>query len=301
MRGNLTKMITVLLLIAVLFAGGCNRQKTNIAEPPPGQDQAILADFNALVQKPTVQPAEVVNFLDANITKVSAATASAMVIGLEKILKEKLPDWQQRFADGQIDRQVLVRVYQSGLSNEFINSVPKPQQELFLAIKNGGYKLETAEGEFFPVIDYEFLQRYRQSVTPDIVAYLDLMAVESRATPIKDAALMISWPEIIERALNQERFLKQYGDSPKAADVRQLLNRYTLFALYGANNTPLFSYNTQTMVPAAKQAYLAVTFNAGDGSFSQVMAGYIPVLVKNDFRLTEEVQQHRKQVSDNLF
>ncbi|MPM54662.1 hypothetical protein SDC9_101441 [bioreactor metagenome] len=171
---------------------------------------------------------------------------------------------------------------------------------MLLETKNSGYKIETAEGMFFPVIDYAVYKKYRSNVTADIAAFIDIMAVESDKTPIKDAALVISWDEIIKRAQTQEQFIKEYVNSAKVEDMRQQLKRYTAFAMYGGNNTPLFSYETKQMNAEARKTYLATTFDANNGSFSKAMIGYLDVLKKNDYKLTSEVQEYRNKASEDI-
>ena len=67
---------------------------------------------------------------------------------------------------------------------------------------------------------------------------------------------MIRWEEILNRALRQEEFIKEYGTSTQIKPMKELLKRYATFALFGANNTPLFSYDNKEMNSGAKEAYL---------------------------------------------
>ena len=160
-----------------------------------------------------------------------------------------------------------------------------------------GYKVETAEGFFFPVIDYTIYRKYYQALPADLAAYFELMAVESEETPVKDAALMISWEEILKRALRQEEFIKEYAASEQVDAVKELLKRYVTFALFGCNNTPLFSYDTKKMKPEAKAAYLKHSWDEKQGSFSALMKEYLKVLAENDYRLSEEVDEYRKNAA----
>lgn len=111
---------------------------------------------------------------------------------------------------------------------------------------------------------------------------------------------MISWAEILNRAEKQEQFIREYDQSAKVDDIRELLKQYAAFSLYGANNTPLFSYETKQIVPEAKKAYLAVSFDATKGTFSKAMAGYIEILNKHDYKLTAEVQNYRNKATAEI-
>jgi len=64
-------------------------------------------------------------------------------------------------------------------------------RELLSKTKNSGYRVETAEGMFFPVIDYEVYKKYSEYVTEDVKEYINIMAEESNNPPAKDAALVV--------------------------------------------------------------------------------------------------------------
>lgn len=299
------KTITaVALLVLLSFLAGCaggpgplpEQARQAPAENGDSREKAVMAEFDKLTRKNNVKAEEIITFINTNLHEVSPPSLSVMLIALEKNQQHHLLRLQDRFADEEIVQKTLAKDYSGELTDNYLNAIgEKPVRDLLSATKNNGYKIETAEGFFFPVIDYSLYKKYRQKVTPDMTAYIDLMAVESAQTPIKDAALVIGWQEILRRSLKQEQFIKQYGNSAKSEEVRQLLKRYLVFTLYGANNTPLFGYEDRKMMPAAKKAYLEAGFAAENGAFSQLMAEYLAVLEKNEYTLTPEVEEYRKK------
>ena len=260
------------------------------------QENRVIVEFNTLVAKDNVTPAELIGYIDENINVVSKQQISQMVLGLEAVQKASLTQWQQRFEKNELQIEIA-KVYRNGLSKTDVATIQAAElKEIVLTTLDNGYKVETAEGFYFPVIDYAFYQKYHNAVTPDLAAYLEIMAVESNETPIKDAALMIGWDEIVRRALRQEQFIKQYNTSPLVGAMQQVLKRYVSFALFGANNTPLFCYNSRQMEPEAKRVYLEESWDKDNGSFSALMVEYLEVLKKNDYRLTSEVDVFRKKI-----
>ncbi|MPN48565.1 hypothetical protein SDC9_196175 [bioreactor metagenome] len=167
-------------------------------------------------------------------------------------------------------------------------------------IKENGYKIETAEGMYYPVIDYSIYQKYDSMLPGDIAAYHNLMAAESNKAAAKDAALVISWNEVIQRALAQEKFLSQYENSAKAAEVKELYKRYVVFTFYGANNTPLFDYETKTMNKEAKDAYEQAAGLDANSKLLTQLKSYLTILANNHDKLTDEVNQFRKAAVDHL-
>ncbi|CQR73434.1 hypothetical protein SOV_52080 [Sporomusa ovata DSM 2662] len=305
------KITSIYLIVMMLLAvSGCANKgvtppqesaKQQVGQDAVAAEKAVMYNYNALLQKKDVTVPELIKYIDENIGSISQAGASSMIIGLEKVQKEKLPKLQDKFGDSEAVPKALTKIYANGLTSQAISSIENQEtKDLLFDAQSNGFKIETAEGMYFPVIDYSAYKKYRNAVTQDITAYIDIMAVESDKTPIKDAALMISWSEIIKRAQEQERYIKDYGNSAKVEDMKQLLKRYTVFAMYGANNTPLFSYDTKQMIPEAKKTYLETGFDANKGSFSKVMNEYLAVLKKNYYKLTPEVQEYRNKASEEI-
>lgn len=302
------KAASAILMITMVFSiVGCANKAPNPSNEPSQQqadaqnkEKAVMDNYNALIQKNDVTIPEIIKYIDENISVVSQPNASAMIIGLEKVQNDRLARTQDKF-DNEDVQKIVMKGYKNGLTDSYLNGIENKQvKDLLLDTKNSGYKIETAEGMFFPVIDYSVYRKYRSNVTADIAAFIDIMSVESDKTPIKDAALVISWEEILKRAEAQERFIKDFGNSAKVEDMRQQLKRYAAFAMYGGNNTPLFSYDTKQMNAEAKKTYLESKFDANNGSFSKAMLGYLDVLKKNDYKLTSEVQEYRNKVSQEI-
>lgn len=294
----------VVLLVLLSFFSGCvngpkplNEQAQQTpAENGASRENAIMSEFDKLIQRNNVRAEEISKFINENMAAVSPQNLSVMLIALEKNQQRNLLKLQDKFADEDVIQKTLAEDYQGELTDSYLNEIQnKTVRDLLITTKNNGYKIETAEGFYFPVIDYSLYKKYRQNVTPDMAAYIDIMAIESAKTPIKDAALVIGWPEVLQRAKTQEQFIKEYGSSAKSEDMKQLLKRYLVFSLYGANNTPLFSYENKQMVPVAKKAYIEAAFDANNGSFSKLMNDYLTILKKNEYKLTKEVDEFRKK------
>jgi predicted small lipoprotein YifL len=296
---------SILMLLLLISLSGCanigpkpgnESTKQAAAESVVSKEKAVMDEFNRMMQKSDITAGEINKYINENISSVSQLNASTMIIALEKNQQLSLPKMQDKFADDDTIQKTLAKDYRGDLTDRYIDGLQdKAIRELLVATKDNGFKIETAEGFYFPVIDYSFYKKYRSNITQDIAAYIDIMAIESDKTPVKDAGLMIGWEEILKRASSHERFIKEFSDSAKAEDVKQLLTKYMVFALYGTNNTPLFSYEDEQMVPAAKKTYLEFAFNENNGSFSKIMTEYLAVVKKNDYKLSKEVDDYRKK------
>lgn len=124
------------------------------------------------------------------------------------------------------------------------------------------------------------------------------MVEESSKIPVKDAGLVISWDEILKRALKQEKFLAEHKDSVKFEDIKVLYKEYVTFAVYGLDNTPLFIYGAKKMNDDAKEAYEKVIAN--NGKLSQTLKEYYGIIEKNGFKLTDNVENFRDDLIKNM-
>ncbi|GBG55233.1 hypothetical protein SPFL3102_00659 [Sporomusaceae bacterium FL31] len=307
------KKILIMLLVtqfAVLSAGCSKSGPSPSGEVTPNQispivseeqQKQIMNDYQQLIEKPSVQPSEVRAYIDKNIAQVTSQNAVVMVNALEQVQRKHLTKLEGEFFNDHAVQEQLQKNFAPG--SDLTNlTVVKDQtlKNLLQEIKENGYKIEIAEGMYYPIIDYSIYQKYDSMLPGDIAAYHNLMAAESNKAAAKDAALVIGWNEVIQRALAQEKFLSQYGNSPKAAEVKELYKRYVFFSFYGANNTPLFDYETKTFNSEAKSAYEQVVGLDTSSNLLTQLKSYLAVLANNHYKLTDEVNQFRKAATDHL-
>ena len=287
MRKNAGFLISVLIGLALAFFLGYSGLRAR-------REARVMAGFATLLAKDDLTVAEVIAYVDRHIAEVTTGNADKLVLGLERVQKEKLPAWQRIYEDSALQAKML-RVYQQSWALDDLQTAADEEiRQLVAQTRQNGYKVETAEGQFFSVIDYTFYQKYFGAIAADLTAYFELMAVESEAPPVKDGALMLSWGQLLQRAKRQEQFIDGYGSSTQVEPVRALLKRYVTYALYGCDNTPLFNYTTKEMDPEAKLAYNIFIAQETAGDFAALIKEYLHVLAANDYRLTAEVDAYRQ-------
>ncbi|KAA8996856.1 hypothetical protein F4V43_18430 [Paenibacillus spiritus] len=238
-------------------------------------------------------------YVNANLYATGSYRATILTLKLENAQRYVLNNWEKRFADPSLQRK-LDSVYAPGLSmSKLADAALKKGDQALASIITGakerGYKLETAEGFYYPVIDYSLYSQYKAYVTPDIRDYISIMTTESNLPAAKDAALIISWGDVAARALSQEAFAETYQGSNRVAKVRELYSIYESDTFYGLNNTPLFHYDNLEMDLEAKAAYTALLAkNAGSNSaYLRKLSAFMELLKANDYKLTDEVKAFR--------
>ncbi len=299
---NKKNIVVSLLILIFAFQIGCSQKidQNNLTNQDSKEKNGILEEYNTIIeQAPELDI--VIDFIDENISLLSEEQASIMINRLEELQKEDFEKIEGKFVYSESLQNEMRKLYNTEFDINITDNVENEElKALLIEIRDTGYKVETAEGMFFPIINYEFYKKYSPNLTPDMKDYIDIMSVESNKVPAKDAALVIGWDEVIDRALNQERFINQYPDSVKINDVKGLYKQYIRVALFGLDNTPLFSYNSNIMLNDAKNIYINKANDNVDSNLMNTLRGFLELLKKNNYRLTEEVEEYRKAVMENI-
>ncbi len=300
---RLVKILAVLLSILMLGLVGCAKQSEQVNMEKP-QDETVLAGFNQLIGVNAAEN-DILDFIDANIGKVSKEGAGWLVTGYEARQKSSLALLDEQFTEGKEEKWSVI--IPNGLqefgyifSMDKIDEVEDAELKKMLEeVRDTGYKVRTAEGMYFPVIDYQFYEKYYPYLADELKGYYGLMAVESGAPPAVDAALQITPDELLNRIVAQETYINQYPGSQKRQDVETLYLRYVGFYLFGINNTPAFAYDTKVLRSDFKQSY--DNFKAvGDSKFGAAFSPYLEVLKNENYVLTDNVTSEQQKVIEKV-
>lgn len=312
---NKKLLIAAVLAMSVSINTGCaNVDKpaapggTNITEPDKSQNgsgfdearqESIMKEYETIIAKEN-NISEYIFFADKNISALSPENASKLIIKLEGIQKDYLPNLEDKYYTTGNIQSTLEELYKPEYDLSSIDAADVKDEEVKKVLEETiklGYKIETAEGMFFPIIDYSFYEKYSSYAAVDIKDYITLMTAESDKVPAKDAALVISWDELFDRAFKQEKFLSQHKNSAKYEEVKDLYKKYVTFAVYGLNNTPLFAYENKKMNADAKAAYEKAV--AQDSNLAQVLKAYYEAIKKDGFKLTDKVKSYQGDLIKN--
>jgi hypothetical protein len=62
------------------------------------------------------------------------------------------------------------------------------------------------------------------------------------------------------------------------------------------SNTPAFDYMDERLNEELKESYFSLDLNDTDSKFIQTLKEYIELLEKNNYKLTDEVQEYRNGI-----
>ncbi|RAP78045.1 hypothetical protein [Paenibacillus montanisoli] len=243
------------------------------------------------------------SFLHSHIREVTSEHATAMVVMLESAVTRDRITMETKFSKPSIQLK-LQKLYRPGDSMSALidRTKDKDLKILLTATAIRGFKIETAEGYYFPVVNYKFFSHYNPFVTADMAAYVGLKTVETDSPAVKDGGLLISYSAMINRVLSFESFLKKYDGSSHTDEVKDMIRIYTQMTFYGVPNTPLFDPATKKLAPNAKKAFEAI-LQSGKASSSTYLAKlqkFMDVLKKNDYKRTNEVDKFLKDNIKNV-
>ncbi|WP_410771666.1 hypothetical protein [Fontibacillus sp. BL9] len=263
------------------------------------QDQ-LVAEFDALLQQEGNKLPEAFDFIEKHADSLTPERVSHLLLSVEDAQIAALGSLADRFYEANTQEQIA-KLFEVGDSlDELIGKATDEKLKALLTeTKNSGYQLDPTEGMFNPDPDYSVTAAYAGKATVDVTDYMQLKAKESAERSLRDAALVIGWDELLTRALSAESFTKQYPDSKRIKEVESMLTNYTTTVFYGANNTPLFGYDSKQMDPEAQKAYESALKGA-DSEASPLLDDlkvFMDAAAKNKYKLTESLEQLRGELA----
>ncbi|MFC3799697.1 hypothetical protein [Cohnella sp. GCM10012308] len=206
-------------------------------------EAALLEAFKEQAQS-DLSAAELNKALDDKLAQASPETGDALMREMLAYYDRRLPDLQGKFEPEKV-QQALQKLDWPPTAQQIGQIKDDQVRALAQGAIDGGYKLETTEGYYFPVIDYGKLKRADARVTAAMKDYISLLAVESDQKSASDGGLVIERAEVAARAAQAEAYVVAHPDAPERGQAEDLFaTRYIPFLLMGLDNTPVFDFDT---------------------------------------------------------
>ncbi|MNI17579.1 hypothetical protein D3C73_709520 [compost metagenome] len=319
-KNKILFLMIIMTLAVSLVLGGCNNGTPSTSSEPeqdtpqqntPGESSTdanpenskvrstqLVKEFEALVQRTGNLP-QAFQFINEHINELTSEDTSHILFALEDVQIKELAGFVNRYFEGNIQEQ-LTSIYKIDDSlNDLIDKADDESlKSLLTETQDSGYLLSIAEGMFAPVIDYSKVSHNLEKATDEIKAYFELRETESQKHSLSDAALVISWEELLNRGLAAERFTTKYPNAVRIKEVISLRDNYIAVIFYGANNTPLFDYDTKIMDSDARKAYETVlSTNTGnaDSTLMQDLEAFMSTAAKENYKLTEVLKKQQSK------
>ncbi|KAA8755868.1 hypothetical protein [Paenibacillus sp. UASWS1643] len=257
----------------------------------------IYKTFQSMLYKKNGLPAADI-YLESHIDQVTTHHATLMVLQLENARNKALTAMTDRLLVPNVqDKMIKAYKWNDSFTTLMSRTNDTSLRALLQQARDSGYRLVMLEGSLYPIMNYMAFQKYISYVKPDIKQYINIMAVETSNLAADDGALVIGYQEILNRALNQERFLNEYPKSNRVQQVKNLMNNYSLYTFYGLNNTPLFDYDTNKMTANAQKGYKAVLQrnSSEDSAFLTKLEKFMDIVTEAKFEKTATIEKWLEQ------
>jgi len=281
-------IVTLLAVIAVAIAG-CS------AKPPGESDKVLMESFEKLVEAEHDEKT-VLDFAQENMSKLSPVDASRVVEELEKTQKSLVEQRISEAFEGDLQQRLIE---QSGMAAKIDSKDQVQDDDLKKYVettRQRGYTLISLEGNFYPYIDYSMYKEYSKYVTEDWKSYIEIMNAEYSEFAMVDGHAAISMEEFLGRILAAEKFMEEFPDSQKVADIKELYMFYVAAYL----NWAVFEQPGNTLSQEAMEGYKKAIAMEGDSRFLELFKQYYKVLEAEGFKLTPTVQNEINKLTQTL-
>ncbi len=270
--------MAVLLIIVLCFGSltGCRKDREKIES-----DFAVMSSASATPEH-ILSMAE---FLDDNIAFVKEEAADRMVSDYEKYLHRYITETREETGlealrpyfdpvTKRIDPEKIkcgdMRDYYDNLSKSPVLAVYYEDNPILL-------------------VDYQrLLEKYGEYISEPLKQLYEAYAVSIENPMTENAALRITYQELLERADRIEKLLREFPDNQLIkTDALWLYGTYINAILMGTTNSPIFNCcgNDNTFSEDAKDAYMDYMRANTDAVLTHVLKEYFSYLVSIDFRL----------------
>ena len=166
------------------------------------------------------------------------------------------------------------------------------------------YTIETQEGMYYLVVDYNRYMAYLPKMNQWFSNYVKLMARELSARTFNDAAMVIPLEEMWERTTAVEALLnrgRSEGVSTRLETSYQRLQQYFVLLMnalvYGGNNTPVYAYDNSMMSDERKAFFESHAFGT-ESDLYEAFEVFKAVAREEGYKLTERVNAARDAIFD---
>ncbi|WP_314585679.1 hypothetical protein [Paenibacillus terrigena] len=269
-------------------------------ETPNDNETKPQEMLEALLQKElsqTKDAAEAVGLTERYMKGVTTEQADQMFLLLEGFYGAHLQEAEAQVSRPEV-QQKLIKLTLPITLEQASQWKDANLKDLLSSLLKGKYKLESAEGMIFPVVDYEAMKSFQPKVSKPMQDYIALMADDSNRPVARDAGLVIPREELIQRTLHAEKYLTSYPDSPRYDRIKQLYLNKLHMLLFGLNNTPTYDWETFKLQAEVKTELKKLAQDQVSTVTGEMVKEFLAVLEKTKDQLFVKKQGEQKDVAE---
>lgn len=299
----LKKAVLIIMITALVVFGAACKPKTVEPEAPVQEntdalqkEQAVKAASDLL--KNDEEPEKMVALIQANIQSVGTDGAEILVSGLEQLQESHLSEYTDLLLK-EANQSALMEIVQDINVPATYGDIKNQELAALLEkLKKSGYRFENYEGSWYPIVDYSSYKQYTAYLSPEFKAYIELKAVESDKVSMKDAGITIDLEDLSQRLIMAENYIVKYGASPRIDRVKETYAGYLWSYIGGANNTPIYDFETKAIRPELRESYEKFSRENPDLVSTRAVRNWLEVLRDGKFVFDENTMY---QALDNIY
>ena len=127
-------------------------------------------------------------------------------------------------------------------------------------LAENGFSLAMGEGMIFPVVDWRRLRDFfAPRASPGMKSYIDQELIEETEQVWDDGGIIVSLEDLADRAVFWEKFSNEHPYFPLIGQVKESARWMRLVLVNGADNTPSFNYEDQSIAPDFRKVWAYIT------------------------------------------
>jgi hypothetical protein len=127
------------------------------------------------------------------------------------------------------------------------------------SLEENGFRLEQGEGMVFPIVDWgQLANLFALRVTQPMKEYMLQRLAEQKDNAYNDGGIVIGLDVLAQRAIFWENFNRQNPYFVRRAETIESEHWLRLVLVNGADNTPVFDYETQTVTEDYKKVWALI-------------------------------------------
>lgn len=283
------RLIVALLAVIAVAIAGCS------AKPPEDVEKGLMQSFEKIVAAEHDEKS-VLDFAKENMSKLSPENASRVIEELEKTQKSLVEQRISEAFEGDLQQRLIE---QSGMAAKIDSPDQVQDDDLKKYVETSrqrGYTLISLEGNFYPYIDYSIYKEYSKYVTEDWKSYIEIMNAEYSEFAMVDGHAAISMEEFLGRILAAEKFMEEFPESQKVADIKELY----MFYIAAYLNWAVFEQPGNTLSQEAMEGYRKAIAMEENSRFLELFKQYYKLLEAEGFKLTPTVQNEINKLTQTL-
>lgn len=240
------------------WAYGAALQPVYAGKRAGGPDQDKIAQLAALLNTLDTKNMEsgkkAWDFVATAFSNENNATADAAFILLQQFLFR-----MEREGEYYVQTEKIKWTdddYQAVSTGKFdLNKYPLTRK-----LAENGFSLAQGEGMIFPVVDWRRLHDYfGPKVSPGMKSYIGQELIEETEQVWDDGGIIVSLEDLADRAVFWEKFTNEHPYFPLVGEARESARWMRLVLVNGADNTPTFNYEDQSIAPDFRKVWTYIT------------------------------------------